>query len=195
MRSTVDPDMRRITTYSGLAALGVAAAFALSACGGSSGSSSASASGSQSSAQDTVSTKSVDGVGTVLVDAKGMALYSPVQEANGMVHCTGSCTSIWVPLTLRNGKTQPAASSTLMPKLGVVTRPGGTKQVTFEGRPLYTFAEDTKSGSVSGNGVSDSFGGKSFTWHVASTGKVSANSSSTSTTTSSTSSHGGGYGY
>lgn len=181
--------MRRLTTYSGLAALGVAVAFALSACGGSSGSSSAS--GSQSSAGATVSTKSVDGVGTVLVDAKGLALYSPAQEANGMVRCTGSCTSIWVPLTLRNGKTQPVASSSLMPKLGVVTRPGGSKQVTFEGRPLYTFAEDTKAGSVSGNGVADSFGGTHFTWHVASTGKVTGNSGSTSSTSSS----GGGYGY
>ena len=68
-------------------------------------------------------------------------------------------------------------------------------QVTFEGHPLYTFAEDTKAGSVSGNGVSDSFGGKSFTWHVASTGHVSTNSSSGSSNTGSTSSSGGGYGY
>ena len=189
--------MRRITTYSGLAALGVVAVFAFSACGGSSGSNSGSASGSQSqsSAADTVSTKSVNGVGTVLVDTKGMSLYSPTQEASGMVRCTGSCTSIWIPLTLRNGKTQPVASSSLMPKLGVITRPGGTKQVTFDGRPLYTFAEDTKAGSVSGNGVSDSFGGKSFTWHVASTGKVAAGSSGGSSNTGSTSSSGGGYGY
>jgi predicted lipoprotein with Yx(FWY)xxD motif len=178
--STVFHYMRRTRTYSGFAAIGAAAALLLSACGGSTGSSG----GSQSSAgktSQTVSIKSVDGVGNVLVDSKGSALYSPVQEGNGKVLCTGSCTSIWIPLSLHAGQHSPTASSNLITKLGVVKRPGGTQQVTFKGRPLYRFSEDMKPGTVSGNNVSDSFGGKHFTWHVASSGRISSGSGSTST--------------
>ena len=57
--------------------------------------------------------------------------------------------------------------------------------MTFEGKPLYTFVEDNAPNTVTGNGVSDSFGGMSFTWHVASTEAVSGGSTSS----------GGGYGY
>ena len=49
----------------------------------------------------------------------------------------------------------------------------GGSQVTFGGKPLYTFVQDSP-GQVTGNGVTDSFGGTSFTWTVASTGQVSS---------------------
>jgi hypothetical protein len=61
-------------------ALGVLA-LAAAACGSSSG---GAASGTTSSGTATmVSVKHVDGVGNVLVDSKGQALYSPMQEAGG----------------------------------------------------------------------------------------------------------------
>jgi hypothetical protein len=71
--------------------------------------------------------------------------------------------------------------------------------VTWGGKPLYTFVQDSP-GQVTGNGFSDQFNGTSFTWTVASTGPVSsgANSTSTSSGSSSSSSSGGssgGYGY
>ena len=68
-------------------------------------------------------------------------------------------------------------------------RPDGTSQVTFGGKALYSFVQDSP-GKVTGNGVSDSFGGTSFTWTAATTGATSADSSSTSTGSSS---GGGGY--
>jgi predicted lipoprotein with Yx(FWY)xxD motif len=120
----------------------------------------------------------VSGVGKVLVNSKGFALYSPTQESGGMIRCTGSCTSIWLPLTIKGSPSAPAGL-----QLGTVMRPDGKTQVTFKGKPLYLFAEDSSPKSVSGNGVSDNFGGKSFTWHVASPGKVTTVSSG-----------GGGYG-
>jgi predicted lipoprotein with Yx(FWY)xxD motif len=43
----------------------------------------------------TVSVKQVDGVGAVLVDKQGRALYTPDQEATGKIRCNGSCTNIW----------------------------------------------------------------------------------------------------
>ena len=117
----------------------------------------------------TVSVADVEGVGDVLVDPQGDALYSPDQESGGKVLCTDACTSIWVPLTVSAGD-QPTGSSEVKAKLGVVMRPDGASQVTFEGKPLYTFVEDGGPGTVTGNGFSDSFGGTSFTWHVAATG-------------------------
>ena len=162
-------------------ALGVCA-LAAAACGSSSG---GAASGSVSSGTATmVSVKHVDGVGTVLVDSKGQALYSPMQEAGGKVLCTGSCTSIWQPLTT-SGSAKPTGTSDVSAKLGTLDRPGGVVQVTYQGKPLYTFAEDSGPNTVTGNGAKDAFGGTSFTWHVAAPGAV---------TTTSTSG-GGGYGY
>jgi hypothetical protein len=38
-------------------------------------------------------------------------------------------------------------------------------QVTINGRPLYTFAEDSP-GQVTGNGFKAQFGGHHFTWNV-----------------------------
>ena len=90
-----------------------------------------------------------------------------------MIRCTGSCTSIWMPLTAKGTPSAPAGV-----QLGTVMRPDGRTQVTFNGKPLYLFAEDSSPKSVNGNGVSDNFGGKSFTWHVAAPGKTSSAGSS-----------------
>jgi predicted lipoprotein with Yx(FWY)xxD motif len=46
--------------------------------------------------------------------------------------CTGSCTSIWVPLTL-SGSGKPSGSSDVSSKLGTVDRPDGAVQVTYQG--------------------------------------------------------------
>jgi predicted lipoprotein with Yx(FWY)xxD motif len=154
--------MNRRTLISGVAII----AAVVAGCGSTSGH------GKSAAGQgitDTVSLASVSGVGKVLVDSKGFALYSPAQEKSGAIHCTGSCASIWVPLTVK-GSPQAAAGL----NLGTVMRPDGKTQVTFNGKPLYRFAADNSPKSVSGNGVSDHFGGKSFNWHVASPGKTTA---------------------
>jgi predicted lipoprotein with Yx(FWY)xxD motif len=153
-----------------------ALALVATACGGAGGGGAAGSTAAGTAA--TVSVQHVDGVGNVLVDAKGMALYSPQQEAGGKVMCTGSCTSIWVPLTL-SGSGKPSGSSDVSSKLGTVDRPDGAVQVTYQGKPLYTFAEDSSPGIVTGNGFQDQFGGRPFTWQVASVGAVTSTSTST----------------
>ena len=178
--------MKTKTTYASLLVLAAAVILVLSACGGGGDSSAGS---STSSTGATVSSEMVDGVGRVLVDSQGAALYAADQEAGGKVLCTDSCTSIWEPLTV-SGST-PTAGDGLDGKLGVVTRPDGSRQVTFDGRLLYRFAEDPDAGMVTGNGVADNFDGRAFTWHVATPTGISmsnANSSSSSDDDS-------GYGY
>jgi predicted lipoprotein with Yx(FWY)xxD motif len=160
-----------------LALLGLAVvSLAASGCGGMA---SAGGSATTSSSGTTVAVKHVDGVGNVLVDSKGDALYSPDQEANGTILCKGSCTSIWVPLTL-SGNGKPTGSGEVNTMLGTIHRPDGSLQVTYRGKPLYTFAEDSSPGMVTGNGAHDQFGGQQFTWHVASVGAVSSTGTSTS---------------
>jgi len=168
-----------------LTLIGLAAALGLAACGGSNDSNATAA--SPPASQDTVAASNVSGAGSVLVDSQGNALYTPDQEANGKILCTGSCESIWMPLTV-SGSAQPTASADVTGKVGTVKRPDGTEQVTMNGAPLYTFAEDGGPGNVTGDGFSDQFDGHSFTWHVVNAGGT-ASSSSTTTTSS-----GGGYG-
>jgi predicted lipoprotein with Yx(FWY)xxD motif len=100
------------------------------------------------------------------------------------VLCTDACTSIWVPLTIGAGD-EVTGTSQVNSKLGVVERPDGAEQVTYQGKPLYTFVEDTEPGTVTGDGFTDDFAGTTFTWHVAAVGAVSGGSSPPA----------GGYGY
>ena len=96
----------------------------------------------------TVSVQNISGAGDVLVDAKGEALYANDQEKNGMALCDGACLSFWTPLTVSGA---PKGDS-LDGKLGVVKRPDGRRQVTYNGRLLYSFKLD-KPGKVTGDGV------------------------------------------
>jgi len=131
------------------------------ACGCSSGNSSGGAGGG-GGAPATVSAADVSGVGRVLVDVNGMALYSPDEEASGTVLCVDACTSFWIPLAAGADAPTAAPGTTTV---GVIGRPDGTQQVTADGHPLYTFSSD-RPGTVTGNGFMDAFGAQSFTWHV-----------------------------
>ena len=164
-------------------------AIGLAACGGSSNSSNSASAAANTTAggTDTLATKSISGVGTVLVDSKGDALYTNNQDSGMNVACTGSCTAIWVPVMAPSSGQPTSSDQAVQAKLGTIKSKGGS-QVTFGGMPLYSFVQDSP-GQVTGNGVTDSFGGTSFTWTVASTGAVSSSSSSSSGGSS------GGYGY
>jgi predicted lipoprotein with Yx(FWY)xxD motif len=94
---------------------------------------------------------------TVLTSTKGRTLYSLSVEKNGKFICTGSCLSVWHPLTV------PAGVKPTGPvKLGTIERPEGGTQVTYKGRPLYRFGSDTKAGDANGEGIKDV-----GTWHAA----------------------------
>ena len=153
--------MRRL--FIPLAALAAVLALALAACGGGTGDSGSPAAASGSSASGTtVSARDIGDAGNVLVDSSGKALYAADEEKGGMVLCTDACLSFWTPLTLDQGK--PTGGS-LPGKLAVAERPDGARQVTYDGKLLYSFNEDGP-GEVTGDGFVDAFGGQEFTWHV-----------------------------
>ncbi len=142
----------------------IAATAALAACGsgGDDTTDDTSADTSAAGSTQTVAVADVDGFGEVLVDSTGMALYTADEEADGEVRCVTACTSFWEPLA--PGADAPSADPGVA-ALGVIERPDGTQQVTAEGRPLYTFVQDSP-GSVTGDGFADDFGDQHLTWHA-----------------------------
>lgn len=170
--------MRSKKTYTALAALAVVVVLVIAACGGGGDNGAEESASGGADAARTVSVSNVEGVGDVLVDSEGSALYASEQEADGMVLCTDVCASIWVPLTVDGDP--PTGGDGLAADLGVVARPEGTRQVTFNGRLLYTFVEDTGPDTVTGNGFADTFGDQFFEWHVATPTGVSSSSANSS---------------
>ena len=150
-----------------MAALAAALVLLLAACGSDSNDpdpdSGSAAAGSTPAT--TVSLQSVEGVGDVLVDSDGAALYTADQESDGRVRCTDDCADDWIPLTL-SGDREPTGSDEVPGELGVTERPGGERQVSYDGKPLYSFADDGMAGVVTGDGLSDTFGGRLFSWQV-----------------------------
>jgi predicted lipoprotein with Yx(FWY)xxD motif len=139
--------------------------LAIVGCGGDSSDDDSSATAAGSS-PTTVSVEAIDGVGDVLVDSDGAALYTADQEADGRVLCTRSCADTWIPLTLPGGA-EPSGPDEVSDELGVAQRPDGKRQLTFGGQPLYSFADDPMAGEVTGDGLSDTFDGRLFSWQVA----------------------------
>ena len=99
-----------------------------------------------------------------------------------MVLCDGACLSFWQPLTVSG---TPTKGSSLPGKLGTVKRPDGRRQVTFNGKLLYSFKLD-KPGKVTGDGFKDAFGSQKFTWRVARLTAAKSSSGPTTTTPTTT---------
>jgi predicted lipoprotein with Yx(FWY)xxD motif len=105
--------------------------------------------------------------------ASGKTLYTLQPSATA---CTAQCLKVWPELVLPKGVTKAKAGTGVKAsKLGTVTRPGGVRQVTYGGKPLYWFVGDTGPGQVNGN-VSDTWG----KWTAVVTAKASGSSSSSS---------------
>ncbi len=157
---------------------------------GASAPSSAAASGSGA----TVITTATSSGNTFLTSGSGRAIYLWAKDAGNASACTGACAAAWPPVT----GTATAVGSAKASDLGTITRSDGTKQVTYDGHPLYYFVGDSGPGTATGQG-SDNFGAK--WWLVsptgsdvtASVGSFTVSGSSTAATPSSSSAGGGGY--
>jgi len=187
----------RAITVSGLA---VATAGLLAACGSSGAGPAASGNGGGSpdtapGGNTVVTARQLSGVGTVLVDQAGKTVYSPEQEANGTIRCTGGCLSFWFPVTVSSAGIA-AHPGGLSGVLSTIKRPDdGKLQVTYNGKPLYTFRLDASPGQAHGNNFTDSFAGASFTWQAVTTQGASSGSGPAGATPSSGSYPGSGSGY
>ena len=93
--------------------------------------------------------------GPILVDGEGRSLYLFTNDTqnSGASTCTDDCLAKWPPL-LTDGDPVPGEGVDEA-LLGTITRDDGTTQVTYNGWPLYTFADDTAPGDTNGQGVGD----------------------------------------
>jgi predicted lipoprotein with Yx(FWY)xxD motif len=182
----------RFRTIAAAALVGVS--LLVAACGSSSSSSTTSSaaaapappatSSSGSSASATaVSIGTAKGAdGTYLTGASGRALYLWDADTMSKSNCSGGCASAWPPLTTT--ATPVASGGVKAADLGTITRSDGSKQVTYDGHPLYYFAGDPGPGTTTGQG-SDEFGAK--WWLVATSGTAITHSASSASSSSSSS--------
>jgi predicted lipoprotein with Yx(FWY)xxD motif len=113
----------------------------------------------------TVITTAKSSAGTVLTTSSGRAVYLWVKDTGDMSNCNGACAGAWPPVTTT--ATATATGGAKASDIGTITRSDGTKQVTYDGHPLYYFSGDSGPGMASGQG-SDGFGAK--WWLVTPTG-------------------------
>jgi predicted lipoprotein with Yx(FWY)xxD motif len=99
----------------------------------------------------TVMVKNDPKLGDYLVDAKGMTLYLFTKDTPGVTNCSGGCLKAWPALVAAGDL---VAGPGVAGKLDVITRADdGSKQVTYNGYPLYYWAKDKAPGDTTGQGV------------------------------------------
>lgn len=91
--------------------------------------------------------------GKILVNEKGMALYTFDKDTKGTSNCYDQCATNWPPL-MADGMAMAKG------EYSVVARKDGSKQWAYKGMPLYLWVKDTKAGDMTGDGVKG-------VWHVA----------------------------
>lgn len=86
--------------------------------------------------------------GNHLVDAEGNSVYLYEKDAQGASTCVDACTNNWPPVLVTG---DPVGGTGVEPSLlGAIERPDGSKQVTYDGWPLYTFKRDANAGDTHG---------------------------------------------
>jgi predicted lipoprotein with Yx(FWY)xxD motif len=136
------------------AALLAALTVALAACGGNDDGASGTAAPETTAAQAAGAvTVAVAGsrLGDILVDAEGRTLYAFTKDKGDQSACSGDCATSWPALT----GTATAGTGAQASLLSTSMQADGTSQVTYDGRPLYHFAGDTKPGDTNGQAVGD----------------------------------------
>ncbi|WP_116951071.1 COG4315 family predicted lipoprotein [Jiangella endophytica] len=93
-------------------------------------------------------------LGEIVVDGKGMTVYVYTNDTQGAgtSTCTDQCAAAWPAV--------PAASATpavqgVTGEVGTITGVDGKPQLTLNGWPLYTYAQDQAPGDVTGEDVGE----------------------------------------
>lgn len=123
-------------------------------------------------------------LGKILVDSKGRTLYAFGHDKKDKSRCSGQCAGFWPPA--KAPKKPTVGSGITKSKLKVIKRGDGSKQLSYNGHPLYRYVGDGKPGDTNGENLT-AFGGR---WNVLSkSGAIVTKAPSTS------SGDGGGGGY
>lgn len=104
-------------------------------------------------------------LGTYLVDGahRTVYLFEKDHRGNGKSACSGACAQTWPPVTT-TGQWK-AAGGVKAAKLTMIKRSDGTKQLAYNGWPLYRFSLDAR-GTTKGQGLK-AFGAEWYTMSTA----------------------------
>lgn len=112
-------------------------------------------SNSSSSSQATlrVSTRTITGLGKVLVNSTGRTLYMFVPDKRKKVTCVHTCAKIWPPLKVAAGETFSPAGGVKASLLGSDANPAGGRVATYNHWPLYLYVGDHRAGVATGQAL------------------------------------------
>ena len=123
-----------------------------------------------------ISTRTLSGLGSVLVNAQGRTLYVFAPDKAKKVTCVGACASVWPPLALSAGQKAVASGQAKASLVGSDPNPAGGRVVTYAGWPLYTYVADSSPGTARGQALNLNGG----LWYViAPSGKLITKKAST----------------
>jgi len=111
-----------------------------------------------------VTTGRIAGLGTVLIDGRGITLYMYATDVRGRPsRCYDLCAVQWPPVVLPPEVRAPVAGPGAVPALvGTAPRTDGTTQVTYNGWPLYLWPPDRAPGMATGQALTNAGG----LWYV-----------------------------
>jgi predicted lipoprotein with Yx(FWY)xxD motif len=112
--------------------------------------------------------------GEVLTDTDGLTLYIFTDDGTGDPTCLDACTDIWPAVIAENIETR----GELDIEVNLVDGDAAERQVTVNGRPVYTYSGDSEPGMATGQGL----GGKWWVLDVDGNPIESTETSATTTT-------------
>jgi predicted lipoprotein with Yx(FWY)xxD motif len=83
----------------------------------------------------------------------GKAVYINNKDTFDTSSCYDACAQEWPPVLSADGDTSAVSDGVDATKVGTLTRTDGSIQLTYNGWPLYTYASDTQSGDMLGQGM------------------------------------------
>jgi len=89
-------------------------------------------------------------LGTFLTDSSGLTLYIFTKDSKNSSVCEGGCAAAWPPLLATGVVHLPNGA---LGRLTTFKRADGTRQVAYNGEPLYYWKNDGKAGDTTGQGV------------------------------------------
>jgi predicted lipoprotein with Yx(FWY)xxD motif len=102
--------------------------------------------------------------GAYLADGSGRSVYLFTADKGSVSNCYDACAAAWPPVLASASGKEAAGPGVTAGTLGTTPRRDGTRQLTYDGRPLYYFAGDKAAGSTAGQNIHH-FGGE---WYLVS---------------------------
>jgi predicted lipoprotein with Yx(FWY)xxD motif len=94
-------------------------------------------------------------LGDFIAGENGMTLYTFTPDtAPNKSTCNGDCAAKWPPFVVDEGETATAGDG-VGGTIATFKRDDGTTQISYNGKPVYYFANDKAAGDANGQGVGD----------------------------------------